>query len=433
MPFWTNGGKCISMINKYISVLAGVLALFLPGALSQAAMTIEIIGGAASRIPVMIAGFKEAGAEGEDPAAVVRADLARSGFFKVLDAGGVPVGENQVALHRAWRERGVDAVVVGQVVPMKDGRVDVRFRLHDAVRESELAAFSYVVAPQLVRATAHRIADQVYEKLTGEPGAFSGRIAYILKRGKRFELQVSDVDGHNAFTVTSSPEPLIGPAWSPDGRKMAYVSFEQKKPVIYVQNLADGKRHALASFRGSNSSPAWSPDGSKLAIVLSKDETSQIYLINAQGGDLRRISSGGALETEPVFSPDGEWLYFTSDRGGSPQIYRAPASGGSAKRMTFEGDYNASPALSRDGKLLAYVHRRDGGFRIASLELATGQTQVLTDTQQDESPSFAPNSRTILYATLVNGRGVLATVSADGRIKQRLSQAGDLREPAWSP
>jgi TolB protein len=421
------------MIKKMIAGIVGVLAWFVVIGASHAAMTIEIIGGAASRIPVMIASFKSASADGEDPADVVRADLARSGFFRVLDAGGLAPGENQVAQHRIWRDRGADAVVVGQVVALKDGRVDVRFRLHDAVREQELAAFSYVVAPQLIRATAHRIADQVYEKLTGEPGAFSGRIAYILKRGGRFELQVSDVDGHNAFTVTSSPEPLIGPAWSPDGRRMAYVSFEQKKPVIYVQSLADGKRQAVANFRGSNSSPAWSPDGSKLAIVLSKDETSQIYLIDAKGGDTRRISSGGALETEPVFSPDGQWLYYTSDRGGNPQIYRVPVAGGGAKRMSFEGDYNASPALSPDGKLLAYVHRRDGRFHIAVMELASGQTQVLTDTQQDESPSFAPNSRTILYATLVGGRGVLATVSADGRIKQRLSQAGDLREPAWSP
>lgn len=421
------------MIRIFILALLGCIAGILSAGAAHAAMTIEIIGGAASKIPVLVAGFRGGAGDGEDPAEVVRADLARSGFFKVLDASGIGAGENQVAQHRVWRGRGADAVVVGQVVPLKDGRLDVRFRLHDAVRENELAAFSYVVAPQLLRATAHKIADQVYEKLTGEPGAFSGRIAYILKRGGRYELQVSDVDGHNAFSVTSSPEPLIGPAWSPDGRRVAYVSFEQKKPVIYVQRLADGKRQAVAAFRGSNSAPAWSPDGGKLAIVLSKDETSQIYLIDADGGEPKRLGSGGALETEPVFSPDGQWLYYTSDRGGSPQIYRAPATGGAAKRITYEGDYNASPTLSSDGKYLAYVHRRDGRFQIAVMELATGQTQVLTDTAQDESPSFAPNSRTLLYATLVNGRGVLATVSVDGRIKQRLSQAGDMREPAWSP
>ena len=422
-----------SMINKRLLMC---LALLLPVAwagVASAAMTIEIVGAASSRIPVIVGSFKGEGYTGEDPAEVVRGDLARSGFFKLLDGSRVPPGENQVAYHRTWRGRGADAVVVGQVVPMKDGRMDVRFRLHDVVREKELAAFSFVVPPQLVRMTAHRIADQVYEKLTGEPGAFSGRLAYILKRGRRFELQVSDVDGYNAFTVTSSPEPLISPAWSPDGRQLAYVSFEAKKPVIYIQNLADGKRYALANFRGSNSSPAWSPDGSKLAIVLSKDETSQIYLIDAKGGVPKRVSPGGALDTEPVFTADGQWLYFTSDRGGSPQIYRIPVEGGSAKRVTYEGDYNASPTLSKDGKLLAYIHRQGGQFHIASLELESGQTQVLTDTQQDESPSFAPNNRTILYATLVNGKGVLATVSSDGRIKQRLSQAGDLREPAWAP
>lgn len=423
----------MAMPDKHFFVVMVLLAMLLKLSPGHAAMTIEIIGGAASRIPVMVSNFKAPGTEGEDPAEVVRADLARSGFFRILDASAIPPSESQAAQHRVWRGRGADAVVVGQIVPQKDGRVDVRFRLHDAVRENELAAFSYVVAPQMLRATAHRIADQVYEKLTGEPGAFSGRIAYILKRNRRFELQVSDVDGYNAITLTSSPEPLIGATWSPDGRKIAYVSFEERKPVVYVQNLADGRRHAIASFRGSNSSPAWSPDGSKLAIVLSKDETSQIYLIDARGGEPKRVSTGGALETEPVFSPDGQWLYYTSDRGGNPQIYRVAVGGGAAKRMTFEGDYNASPALSSDGKLLAYVHRRDGRFHIAAMELATGQTQVLTDTQQDESPSFAPNGRTILYATLVNGRGVLATVSADGRIKQRLSQAGDLREPAWSP
>jgi len=421
-----------SMKKQHFVAVAIGLALFAQVLLAHAAMTIEIIGGAATRIPVMVAGFRSDGT-GEDPAEVIRADLGRSGFFKLLSASGILPGESQTPQHMAWRGRGADAVVVGQVIPLRDGRVDVRFRLHDVVRESELAAFSYVVAPQQIRATAHRIADLVYEKLTGEAGAFSGRLAYILKRGGRYELQISDVDGYNAFTVTSSPEPIIGPAWSPDGRSMAYVSFEQRKPVIYLQTLADGRRRALASFRGSNSSPAWAPDGKRLAIVLSKDETSQIYLIEASSGELKRLSAGGAIETEPVFSADGQWIYFTSDRGGNPQIYRIPATGGSPKRVTFEGDYNASPTLSRDGRLLAYVHRREGSFHIAAMELATGQTQVLTDTQQDESPSFAPNSRTILYATLVGGRGVLATVSADGRIKQRLSQAGDLREPAWSP
>jgi len=397
-------------------------------------MTIEIIGGAASKIPVAIAPFVAPGGATIDPASVIEADLVRSGLFKAIDVAGLgQPGEAQNVLHASWRSRGADALLVGQVTPTRDGRFDVRFRLFDVVREKQLAGLSFVAPANLLRSVAHRIADIVHEKLLGEPGAFSGRLAYVLKKGGRFELQVSDIDGFNVFTIANSPEPIISPAWSPDGRKLAYVSFEDKKPVVYIQNLADGKRRVLARFRGSNSAPAWSPDGSQLAVTLSKDETSQIYLINADGSGLRRISRGGALETEPVFSPDGQWLFYTSDRGGSPQIYKQPVAGGEVTRVTFGGSYNVSPALSPDGRKLAYVHREDGHFQVAVLDLKTAQTQTLTDTRQDESPSFSPNGRTILYATLVNGRGVLSTVSVDGRIRQRLSQTGDLREPAWAP
>ncbi len=408
-------------------------ALFAPVARAQ--MTIEIVGGAASRIPVAIAPFTATpAARTPDPAAIVRDNLARSGLFRLIEpAGDGRVGDEQAIPHGLWRGKGADALVVGQMTVLADGRLDIRFRLHDVVRERQLAGMRYTVPAHLARAVAHKISDIVYEKLTGEPGAFGGRIAYVLREGGRYSLQVSDVDGHNAFTVMSSREPIISPTWSPDGSRLAYVSFEQKKPVVYIQSLADGRRQTLANFRGSNSAPAWSPDGSRLAVVLSKDDTSQIYLINADGGGLTRLSRSGALETEPVFSPDGQWIYFTSDRGGSPQIYRMPVAGGEARRLTFNGAYNVSPAVSPDGKWLAYVHRREGNYHIAVMELASGQTQILTDTRQDESPSFAHNSRTILYATLVNGRGVLATVSVDGRVKQRLSQSGDMREPAWAP
>jgi TolB protein len=421
------------MFSRLVSVCLILAALFvtLP---AGAAMTIEVIGGAASRIPIAIAPFQAAGGKGLDPASVVQSDLVGSGLFMAVDVAGLgKPGEGQAVRHADWRARGADALLIGQATPTADGRFDIRFRLFDVVREKQLAGLSYVAPAHLVRAVAHKIADIVHEKLLGEPGAFSGRLAYILKKAGRYELQVSDVDGYNAHTIANSPEPIISPAWSPDGSKLAYVSFEQKKPVVYVQNLADGKRRALANFRGSNSAPAWSPDSSKLAIVLSKDETSQIYLIDVNGGGLKRVSRGGALETEPVFSPDGKWLYFTSDRGGSPQIYKMPVAGGEVTRVTFGGSYNVSPAISPDGSKLAFVQGEGNSFRVAVLDLATAQTQVLTDTRHDESPSFAPNGRTILYATLVNGRGVLATVSVDGRIRQRLSQTGDLREPSWAP
>ncbi|NTV96313.1 MAG: Tol-Pal system protein TolB [Thiobacillus sp.] len=421
----------MSLFLRHLIVL-GVLLIAM--ARAHAGMTIEIVGAAANRVPVAIAPFLPADAIGGDPAEIVQADLRRSGLFALVDGGALAKpGESQAVDYGQWRGRGADALLVGQVNKLADGRLDIRFRLYDVVRKTQLAGFSYVVPPAMSRTIAHKISDLVHEKLIGEPGNFGGRVAYILKNKGFYELQVADADGYNTFTIARSPEPIISPVWSPDRSRLAYVSFEQKKPVVYVQDLGSGRRKAVANFRGSNYSPAWSPDGSKLAIALSKDETAQIYLISADGGDAKRISKGGSLDTEPAFSPDGKWLYFTSDRGGSPQIYRMPAEGGEAKRLTFEGAYNVSPAPSPNGKYLAYVRRDGGNFNIAALDLENGQTQVLTDTRFDESPSFAPNGRTILYATQAGGRGILATVSVDGRIKQRLSIVGDLREPAWAP
>lgn len=409
------------------------LAAALP---ARAAMTIEIVGAAANRIPVAVVPFevKTVGAAA-DPAEVVADDLGRSGRMRIIGGRQLPAQPSQPEQvdHGQWRAAGADALLFGQVLPASDGRVELRFWLVDVIRQNTLAAMSLLVHPSGMRPAAHRIADIVHEKLIGEPGAYSGRIAYIVKHAGAYELQVADADSQNAYTVARSREPIISPAWSPDGSRLAYVSFEHKKPVVYVQRLVDGQRTAVAMYRGSNSAPAWSPDGSRLAVALSKDETSQLYLIDANGGTPQRITYGGALDTEPIFSRDGNWLYFTSDRGGSPQIYRATVNGGSPQRVTFDGGYNVSPALSPDGKLMAFVHRREGRFHIAVMELESGQTRVLTDTSLDESPSFAPNGRSILYATLVNGRGVLATVSVDGSIRQRLSQSGDLREPVWGP
>jgi TolB protein len=410
-----------------------LLTLVLAALPAQALMTIEIIGGASNKVPIAVLPFAVPQNGMLNPGDVVTNDLGRSGYFRMLDPRGViSPAEPQALPLQDWKNKGADAVLMGHVIPVQGGRVEVRFWLYDAVRQTQIAALSYTTTPGGVRSVAHKIADLVHEKLLGEPGAYSGRIAYILKRGTRYELQVADADSQNAITVTASPEPIISPAWSPDGTKLAYVSFEDKKPVVYVQHLADGRRQAVAKFRGSNSAPAWSPDGRQLAVTLSKDETSQIYLLTPETGELKRVTRGGALDTEAVFSPDGRWLYFTSDRGGSPQIYRASLDNGETSRITFEGGYNVSPALSPDGKTMAFVHRRNGSFHVAVMDLGSRQMQVLTDTTFDESPSFASNGRLILYATLVNGRGVLATVSVDGRVKQRLSQSGDLREPTWA-
>ncbi len=424
--------------HAWVTLLRACIGLLLMGLAlgAHAAMTIEIIGGAVKRLPIAIAPFAmPAGVGGDNPATVISANLARSGHFQLVSSEGrdsVPTRPEEVRLP-VWRAAGAEALVIGQVLPLPDGRLEVRFWLFDVARQRELAGLSMNVSATALRTAAHRISDVIHEKLLGEPGNYSGRIAYVLKRDGWYELQVADADTHNAFTIARSPEPIISPAWSPDGSRIAYVSFESKKPVVYVQRLADGSRQVLANFRGSNSAPAWSPDGRQLAVTLSRDAVSQIYLIDAAGGEPRRIASSQALDTEPVFSPDGRWLYFTSDRGGTPQIYRLPLSGGPAERITFEGGYNVSPAISPDGLKLAFVHRRDGRFYIAVMDLATRQMQVLTDTGYEESPSFAPNGKSILYATLVNGRGVLATVSIDGRIRQRLSREADLREPVWAP
>ena len=400
----------------------------------NAQLSIEITGAGANRIPVAIANFAGDTAAAQVVTATVRADLERSGLFKLIDPAGATLDENAQINFADWKGRGADALAAGSLTRAPDGRMQARFRVYDTQKQVALGGAVYVTGNDQLRAAGHRIADYIYEKLTGEKGVFSTRIAYVVKSGGQFRLQIADADGQGAVTALSSSEPIISPVWSPDGGKLAYVSFEKKKPVIYVHTLASGQRQVVANFKGSNSAPAWSPDGRRLAVVLSKDGNSQIYVVNADGTGVQRLTQSGGIDTEPRYSQDGGSIYFTSDRGGSPQIYRMGASGGDAQRVTFEGSYNVSPRPSADGKSLAFISRREGRFQLAVMDLASKQVQILTDSHKDESPSFAPNSRMILIATETGGRGVLSAVSSDGRIKQRLSiAAGDVREPAWGP
>jgi TolB protein len=405
-------------------------------AVARGQLTIEIVGGGATTIPIAIVPFAGEGAYPTSVTQIVGNDLARSGLFKLVDAGGVvprPARAEDVR-YGDWTSRGADAVVVGSVTPMPDGRVEVRFFLLDVVKQSLLAGFTYAVAPAQLRATAHRIADVIYEKLTGDVGVFSTRIAYIAKQGARYELFVAEADGFNPQSIVSSNEPLLSPVWSPDGTRIAYVSLENKKPVVYVQSLATGGRQVVANFRGSNSAPAWSPDSAKLAVTLSKDGASQLYLINADGSGVQRLASSAGIDTEPNFAPDGRSILFTSDRGGSPQIYRLVLASGAVERMTYEGSYNVSPRHLPDNKGFVFVRRDGNRFNIAVQDFATRQVQVLTQGTLDESPSVAPNGKLIIYASEVGGRGILAAVSSDGRVKQRLTAAAsDVREPAWGP
>lgn len=409
------------------------LALCAAG-LAQAQLSIEITGAGANRIPVAIADFTGDAAASRVITSTVRADLERSGLFKLIDTGSAVLDENTAVNYADWKGKGADALAAGSLGRSADGRLEVRFRVYDTQKSAALGGAVYVTRNEQLRLAGHRVADFIYEKLTGEKGVFSTRIAYVVKARGQFLLQIADADGQGAATALTSPEPIISPVWSPDGGRLAYVSFEKKKPVIYVHSIASGQRHIVANFKGSNSAPAWSPDGRRLAVVLSKDGHSQLYVVNADGSGLQRLTQSTGIDTEPRYSPDGGSIYFTSDRGGSPQIYQVGANGGDAKRVSFEGSYNVSPRPSPDGKSLAFISRREGRFQLAVMDLASRQVQVLTDSNKDESPSFAPNSRMILIATEMGGRGVLSAVSSDGRIKQRLSvAAGDVREPAWGP
>ncbi len=412
-------------------------AVFLATSIANAALEIEISGGGAQQIPMAIVPFGGAGSTKENISEIIAADLHRSGLFRILETRGManlPTKSADIQ-YAQWTALQAQAIAVGNVESVAGGRLKVNFQLMDALKQTQLAGMDYQIAPSQTRATAHKIADIIYQKLTGQSGIFASRIAYITKTGKRYALQVADADGYSPQTVVSSNEPLISPVWSPDGTKLAYVSFEKKKPIIFVQSLTSGSREILANYKGNNSAPAWSPDGSKLAIVLTYGANSQIYTISSSGGNLKQITKSSAIDTEPTFSPDGSQIYFSSDRGGRPQIYKVSADGGSPSRVTFEGAYNVSPRFSPDGKSLAYIRNDGGKFRVALQDLASGQVQLLSEGAQDESPSFAPNGRVILYATKVRGRGALAAVSNDGKVRQRLNDAtgGDVREPAWGP
>ena len=426
-------------LRMSVRILLWLLTVVLAASVSvtaRAALTIDIVGGGEKQIPVAIAPLTGEARLPYKISEIVAADLQRAGLFRMIDPGGItpmPTEPSEVR-YGDWSSRGAEALVIGSITPTADGRFEVRFRLLDVQKQSQLAGFSYTIASAQTRNAAHRIADVIYEKLLGVPGAFATRILYVVKQGSRYELQIADADGFGGQTVLASDEPIISPTWAPDGNRLAYVSFEGKKPIVYVQNLSTGQRRVLANFRGSNSSPAWAPDGRRLAVVLTRDGNSQIYAISAEGGSVSRLSNSNSIDTEPNFSPDGQSLLFTSDRGGSPQIYRMSASGGAAERVTFDGTYNVSPRYSPDGKSFVFVQRSGGRFNLMLQEFGTRQVIPLTDGVVDESPSFAPNGRMILYGSKQGARGILAAVSNDGRIKQRLTiQSGDVREPAWGP
>jgi len=409
---------------------------------APAALKIQITQGVDGALPIAVVPFDTSKLSSKLPidiAQIVSSDLNRSGVLKALDKAKLPANphySNQVKYAR-WKTAKQDYLVVGRVLEKSPGVYEIQFQLLDVLKQKQLLGRSMPTKKRNLRSRAHQISDFIYEQITGTPGAFNTRIAYVRAQknaARKYVLQVSDTDGFNAQNVLESDEPIMSPSWSPDGKSLAYVSFEKKRAEIFIQHLATARRSKVAGFRGLNSAPSWSPDGKFLALVLSKDGSPDIYTLNTATKRLKRLTSHRAIDTEPVWSADGKSIIFTSDRAGSPQIYEVGVNGGKPKRLTFEGRYNSAASLSPDGKFIVIVHAEQGQYRIAQFERATGNLTVLTDSSLDESPSFSPNGKMVLYASTRGSNGFLFAVSIDGRAKHKLSdQAGDIREPVWGP
>ena len=426
-----------------IPALAIGLLLLLAAPLAQSELRIEITRGVSEAVPIAIVpfGFEGEGRPPVDVAAVIDANLAFSGRFAPMDRRDMAARPTRPADVRLedWRLLKRDIVVVGNIKPAAGGRYEIEFHVFDVFRGQPLMGYTLPVAANALRTGAHRIADMIFERLTGVPGIFSTRIAYITvdrDEGKpRYRLWLADADGARPGVIAESAQPIMSPSWSPDGRRIAYVSFETGASRVFVQEISTGKREIVSSAPGINGSPAWSPDGTQLALVLGGvDGNLEVYVLTLANKQLRRITSHPAIDTEPSWAPDGKSIYFTSDRAGGPQVYRVGLDGANPRRVTFEGNYNARPRVSPNGEQLAVVHNDRGNYRIALLDMQRGGLRVLSEGRQDESPSFAPNGSMIIYAPREGGRGVLSAVSTDGRVRQRIAATeGDVREPVWSP
>ena len=405
---------------------------------ARAELTIEITQGVDNPTTIAVSPIAWSGAPlPENLNAIIEADLQRSGQFRSIpkaDMLSFPKSEADV-FYRDWRMLGTEFLLTGQMEQTLDGAYQLTFELYDIVSQAKILRERVDGSASQLRDMAHFVSDTVYELITGIRGAFSTKIIYVEAFGsERFKLMLADADGAREKTLLTSKHPIMSPAWSPDGKSVAYVSFETGRPAIFRQEISTGQRQQLTNFKGLNGAPSWSPDGSKLALVLSKDGNPEIYVLDLATRQFTRITRHYAIDTEPNWTLDGKGVIFTSDRGGKPQIYQVTLASGRIERLTFEGDYNARPRLSPDGKSLVMVHRVNGIFHIAAQDIDTGMIRVLTETHLDESPSIAPNGAMLMYATKHRGKGILAAVSLDAGVKFRLpSQRGDVREPSWSP
>ena len=412
---------------------------------ARAQLEFDVTGFLGKRTPIAVVPFGWEGQESEAPYdvdGVIAADLNRSGRFRPIPDNDMlqkPTASVDIDFDD-WSILNVEAVVIGKITQTGANAYSIQFQAFDVFTRQQLIGYRMPASRGTMRQAAHRAADMIYEKLTGIPGVFGTKVAYVSATGnsdanRRYALVVSDMDGENQFTIMDSTDPIMSPAWSPDSRQLAYVSFEDNVSTIFVQTLRTGNRIKVSSRAGINGAPAFSPDGRQLVLTLGGvDGNLDIYVLDLGSRQLKRLTTDRAIDTEGSWSPDGRMIYFTSDRGGSPQVYRVGVDGGTPERITFEGSYNARPRLSPDGKKLAMVTLDRGNYRIGILDLDKRDFLILSTGSQDESPSFAPNSDSLIYATRQQGNGVLEMVSADGLVRQRLgSGAGDIREPVWSP
>lgn len=435
-----NAGSPLRITGPLALVLL-MAALLLATSVARAELMIRVTKGTGEAIPVAVVPFGKSGdlPAGDDISTIVRNDLEMTGEFTPLSAErmlSLPSSGDDV-FFRDWRMLGQRYLLVGNVAREGD-QVRARYELFDVNSERRLLGETSTTSVNNMRTLAHHISDKVYEALTGEPGIFSTKLAYITldeHEGKpRYRLQISDVDGRRSSVRLESREPILSPDWSPDGSKLAYVSFESGKPEIFIHELATGKRTVVASYPGLNSAPNWSPDGRSLLVTLSRSGNAEIYRLDVDTRSLTRLTDHWGIDTEGAWHPDGDGLAFTSDRSGGPQIYIKESERASPRRITFGSRYNARPRFSPDGEYIYYVHQRDGAFHIARTELDSGDEQVLTRTGMDESPSIAPNGRLLIYATRQGNDSVLTVISTDGGAAYTLPAArGDVREPAWSP
>ncbi len=429
-------------MKNLLKIIINFIVLFFIGQAAHALLEIEITQGVESALPIAVVAFT--GDIYTAPGAienVIRSDLRRSGYFDVLETQRFPqiITDSSKLNFNAWRNNGVENLLLGKIIKAGEDQYQIEFQLFDLIRKKRLIGNTIPASSKDMRKVGHKISDLVFEKLIGIRGAFSTRIAYISTINKNTEnqkyiLQIADADGHNARTVFSSDKQLMSPAWSPDGTRLAYVSFESDNSAVYVQDIVRGTRSRISARPGINSAPTWSPDGRYLALTLSVNGSPDIYLMDMKTRKVKFLTGGSSIDTEPCWMPDGKSLLFTSDRSGTPQIYKVSVYGGRASRVTFDGNYNAAPDVSPDGSFLALVHNNGNGFRIAIMDMRDKSMRVITNGRLDEGPSYAPNGSMIIYAAAEQGRGVLAAVSIDGRVKQRLRLInGDVREPIWSP